>query len=324
MKASRPITADISDLPPDELVRQLNVVYHQVEAGIFDRSHPEIWIEEAPVFRELVTLAGKQLPPANLSVLDFGCGTGFAAYQTLTALGTRRISHLCCCDQSSAMLEQCKKRILPLFPEAEILSPPKRLLSDPGRTGRYDLVVTNAVLHHILDWQSLVRKLVTFLKPGGLYFMGHEPSVRFTNNREIQEACTSFLREWRWRRYFKISQWISAIRRRMPPSSDAPRMTSVIAQKRGLIKKRLSPDHVRAIVDVHVPNPSWEDCTGFDLEAAKTALSPELSFVAAKAYGFFFALVGRDLSAKWRQKEEALAKKYPMDGATFSALWRKA
>jgi hypothetical protein len=101
-------------------------------------------------------------------------------------------------------------------------------------------------------------------------------------------------------------------------------MTSVIAQKRGLIKKRLSPDHVRAIVDVHVPNPSWEDCTGFDLEAAKTALSPELSFVTAKAYGFFFALVGRDLSAKWRQKEEALARKYPMDGATFSALWRKA
>ena len=324
MKANAAITADISDLPPDELVRQLNVVYHQVEASIFDRSHPEIWVEEAPVFRGLVTLAGKQLPQERLSVLDFGCGTGFATYQTLSALGTNRISHLCCCDQSAAMMGQCKKRILPLFPEAEFSLSPEQLLADPSRAGRYDLVITNAVLHHILDWQSLVRKLVRLLRPGGFYLMGHEPSVRFTNNREIQEACASFLREWRWRKYFLISQWVCAIRRRLPPRIDAPRMTSVIAQKRGLIKRRLSPDHIRAIVDLHVPNASWEDCKGFDLEAIKTALSPDLSFVAAKAYGFFFALVGRDLSVKWRRKEETLAEKYPMDGATFSALWRKA
>jgi SAM-dependent methyltransferase len=324
VKANAPITADISDLPPDELVRQLNLIYHEVQASVFDRIHSEIWIEEAPVFRELVTSAGKQLPPADLSVLDFGCGTGFAAYQTLSVLGTHRVSHLCCCDQSAAMLEQCKKRILPLFPRAEFSLLAEQLLDDPSKAGRYDLVITNAVLHHILDWQSLLRKLLALLRPGGFYLMGQEPSSRFTNNREIQEAVSSFRREWRWRKYFVISRWVSAIRRRLPPNSEAPWMTSVIAKKRGLIKRRLSRDHIQAIVDFHVPNPVREDCMGFDLESMKIALSPGLSFVAAKAYGFFFPLAGKDVSVKWRRKEESLAEKYPMDGANFSALWCKA
>ena len=59
-----------------EMVKALNLLYHEIEAEHYDESHDEIWEQELPIFRELVGRASQGLKGSPVSLLDYGCGTG--------------------------------------------------------------------------------------------------------------------------------------------------------------------------------------------------------------------------------------------------------
>jgi SAM-dependent methyltransferase len=47
----------------------------------------------------------------------------------------------------------------------------------PVRDEAFDLVCSNAMLHHVFGYEQVVTKMVAMLKPGGKLFLGYEPNA---------------------------------------------------------------------------------------------------------------------------------------------------
>jgi SAM-dependent methyltransferase len=307
-----------------ELVRALNLLYHGIEADHYDQIHDEIWEQELPIFRELVGLAGRGQKGSQISVLDFGCGTGFGSSQVVQVLGLPRINELVCADPSEAMLARCRQRLSSFCPGTRYIADAEGFSGKEEWVGRFDLMVTNSVLHHIYDWQDLLRRLIRFLKPEGYYLMGHEPSSRFYGNPECQGHYAAFLHERRWRRFLGLGNWKRFVRRQLHLEVDLLRETASAAAKAGLTGSRLPEGIVGELVDYHVPHPGGtRSAKGLDFGEIASDPSWGLTLAAVRTYAYIGGLSERSLPAKWRRIAERLAKQYPLDGASFCALWKK-
>ncbi len=95
---------------------------------------------------------------ADLTVMDFGAGTGLLAGKLAP-----RVAKILAVDVSPAMLEQLAKK-LELGEKVEIFC--KNILDEPlGRTA--DLIVSAMAMHHVEDTNALLRALFAHLRPGG-------------------------------------------------------------------------------------------------------------------------------------------------------------
>jgi SAM-dependent methyltransferase len=307
-----------------ELVTALNLLYHEIEAQRYDQNHDEIWGQELPIFRELVGFASHDLKGSRISVLDYGCGTGFGCYQVVQVLDPSKINELFCVDPSQSMLARCKQRLSPLVPGTQYIADVESFCGSDEWVGRFDLVVTNSALHHICAWQDVLRRLLQFLKPEGHYLMGHEPSSRFYANPECQVQYAAFLRERRWRRFLGLGNWKRFVRRKLRLESDLLRDTASAAVQAGLTGSRLPGHIVGELVDYHVPHPRGvRSAQGLDYEEIASDLTWGLTLVAIRAYAYVGGLSEASLPRKWRRIAERLGAQYPLDGACFCALWKK-
>lgn len=99
--------------------------------------------------------------PADLDVLDFGCGTG------LVSLGLRPlVSSVTGVDTSRGMLDVLERKVLEqgLDGVRAVLLPPDAPLSLPER---FHLVVSSLALHHVADLAPLFARFRDHLHPGG-------------------------------------------------------------------------------------------------------------------------------------------------------------
>src|SRR4051812_17079365 len=97
-------------LPLDELVIELNALYHAYESREYDSRHPEITRQLPAIWREMAAEVQDRQPPTGWHILDFGCGTGFEAEQLLRNFPTGSIASLTCYDLSPDMLARCRER----------------------------------------------------------------------------------------------------------------------------------------------------------------------------------------------------------------------
>jgi SAM-dependent methyltransferase len=311
-------------VPLPELVWELNLLYHEIEADHYDGIHDEIWQQELPVFRELVGRAGQGLKGAPVSLLDYGCGTGFACSQAVEVLGPSSVHELVCVDPSRSMLERSRQRLSGLIPSARYISEVEAFRANQEWLGRFDILLTNSVLHHIYEWSTVLRELLRFLKPGGHYLMGHEPSSRYYANPECQRQYNAFLREHRWRRLLVPGNWTRFVRRRLGMEFDLLRDTAAAAARAGLTVTPLPARVVGELVDYHVPHPGGARATeGLNFEGIASDPKWGLAIEAVRTYAFIGGLSERTLPRKWRRVAERLSRQYPLDGACFSALWKK-
>jgi ubiquinone/menaquinone biosynthesis C-methylase UbiE len=101
-------------------------------------------------------------PTREMTVLDYGCGTGL--------LGLYLLPHVCSvtgADSSAGMLEVLDRKI------AEGGLSTMRTLRldlacDPVPDARFDLIVSSMVLHHIADPDRALRAFFDMLRPGGV------------------------------------------------------------------------------------------------------------------------------------------------------------
>ena len=116
--------------------------------------------------------AFQRLLPDSLKdkrVLDLGCGLGYFAREARTR-GARDVIGV---DISERMLEEAR-----------------RLTSDPGivyvraglenfeaEAGSFDLVVSSLALHYIADYPALVRRVASWLAPGGRFAFSVEHPI---------------------------------------------------------------------------------------------------------------------------------------------------
>src|ERR1700730_14553009 len=168
-------------LPIEQLVIEINNMFHSFDAEIYDTEHLEISEQLPPIWREMSIKVTERLESKALHILDFGCGTGFEAQQLLRNIPANSIAALTCYDPSPEMLERCREKVRPLFSDTRFCSSLEEALTP---NAPYTLLISNSVLHHLPDVTSTIRKLLPSLATHAMWLGRHEPSLRYHKNRE--------------------------------------------------------------------------------------------------------------------------------------------
>jgi len=100
-----------------------------------------------------------------LNVADIGCGTG--RYSKLFAARAPSKLRLFCCDYSSSMLKQCRKRMSLEFPFLHINYCLVNANDLPFAHACFDAITTFNAVHHF-DLDRFIAAAARVLRPGGL------------------------------------------------------------------------------------------------------------------------------------------------------------
>ncbi len=305
----------------DELVVEVNKIYHAFEAGDYDRTHPEVFEQLPPRWQEMIHRALQTLPPAPIHILDYGCGTGFAAQQALTHIPRDRVGSLVCYDPSQEMLEYCRRKIAPLYPHARFVHD----ISHIPRNHRFNLLLTNSLLHHLPHPLTAIESLMQQLDDRCIWCSGHEPSRRFYQN----QACVRLLNSYaRWKKLASLLQparLLHALRRRIWFDDRITALTAHEAHKRNLFAVKPNPRTIRLLVDYHVAHSPAEvdEGRGFCLRTMAEALESTWHLQWHETYSFLGPFCELRASKRWKTKAARLAARFPDDGACFCAVWTR-
>lgn len=100
-------------------------------------------------------------PTPAMTLLDYGCGTGL-----ISAWLAPHVGRVTAADSSEGMLASLRQKI-EQNGLATIRAVRLDLEDEPLPAERYDLIVTNMVMHHVADAQRLLKTFHTLLRPGG-------------------------------------------------------------------------------------------------------------------------------------------------------------
>ncbi len=307
-----------------ELVEAVNHIFHEIEAPFYDRRHRELREQWPAAWREMLAALGPA-PAGGWRVLAFGCGTGFAAQQVLDGLSPGSVASLTCYDLSPEMVRCCRQKIAARFPQTTFTHD----FSQITASGPYNLLATNALLHHLPEPLETIRGLLPVLSPDAVWATGHEPSCRFYQN----PSCVAHLERYRaeqrrrrrWhalRRSIGISSWLKRLRGRAPSPKA---LTAREAARRGLFQHEPPARLIDRLVDLHVAHSPQEAEAGrgFDFQAMATALDGAWRLAWVKTCAFMGPVFEGELPGRWRAACRQLAADFPHDGATFCAVWRR-
>ena len=315
-------------VPVEELVEQLNCFFHAREAAVYDNQHPEIHDQLEPVWNHMIEVGLPRQSGHPLRVLDFGCGTGFEAKLLLDSdsdgYGSYGlIGELVCYDLSPEMVEKCRAAI-------GNCKTPVRFISDLDELMReekpFDVLITNALLHHLPDPMDTIDALAPILSKDAVWLAGHEPSSRFYKNDNCHEVFEDYQRNSKLERLFSPARYIGAVRRMLHPDDDPAEGTARAAVKAGLVKKRLSRAVVYRLVDFHVPHTPEEAAAGRGLDFADMEKQNQghWKLVWKTSYNFMGPVLEDDLPSQWRSQCRLLKERFPDDGASFCTVWSRA
>ena len=143
------------------------------ESNQYDRLHSEIFnpIEQERLGKALSTaikaVRTNSSAHGGLTALDYGCGSGNLT-KHLIETGIETVS----ADISDGFLALIERN----FSQtglSKVLKVNGKDLSDVAN-GRFDLVATYSVLHHVPDYLRIVKEMCRVLKPGGVIYIDHE------------------------------------------------------------------------------------------------------------------------------------------------------
>lgn len=295
-----------------QFIGRVSNLYHEAESAYYDQIHPEL-LDAVAIWQTCLATIAPELPE-RLTVLDVGAGTGFASAVVAAALAPR-VARIVCLDPSAAMLAKARTRLRNLQPEPRFVVGDIGCLSD--REPRFDLIVTNSVLHHLPDIQAFLAQLARLLRPKGFYVAGHEPSREFFQRPAILRWTAAYRKWRRLRRLVTPSRHWNRIAGR-EVAADPEAATSAALVEQGLLSQPLPPGVIRQLIDIHVPG-----APGSGLGLGLPGLDP----ADILSGGGFHERVSisyshiKDSTAQmgplWRQVDRWLARRYPRGGSNF-------
>ena len=311
-------------LPPMEFIEVTSNLYHKFEAAAYDSRHSEIFDSPLSASWQNILKRINESPRQALSVLDIGCGTGFATKQVLAGIGAEKIQKIVCADPSKEMLIECKNALSAYPVEVEYLEATIDDLSN--RVNQFDIVVCNSVLHHVFELEAFLDIVARLVKPGGFYIVGHEPAASAMQNAEIQRYTRLFRNYSRVRKNLNLRRLASRLKRRLLKTGGTKTILEKVNDELlsgSYIKTKLDPLAITKMVDIHVPtmashNFSW----GFlGLEPKWIAKELEFDLLLTESYNHLKHIPASD--AFWQGINRSLAEKYPQQGVDFIALYQK-
>lgn len=160
-----------------------NIKLHSATAKSYDHTQPHFREENVSRVASVLRQLSKEHPRGK--VLDVGCGTGF-----ILKIGGRYFNFIVGVDITKAMIEQIRGP-----------SKPDVLLADAFslsfRDNSFDVCTSYSFLHHLADYQSVLKEIHRCLKPGGTYYNDQDPNYyAFTELRKLkrEEVASPLLR----------------------------------------------------------------------------------------------------------------------------------
>jgi ubiquinone/menaquinone biosynthesis C-methylase UbiE len=180
---------------------QFNAQTHDRISGKYDRIHGEIFnpIEQTRL-REALACAVTAVKTGSspITALDYGCGSG-----NLTRHLIEQDVHTVSADVSENFLKLIREQ----FATTGLSSTMKingRDLSDVP-DGRFDLVATYSVLHHVPDYLRIVEEMCRVLRPGGVLYIDHEVTDTYYDRpAEYVEFLQKARPAVNWQRYLRL------------------------------------------------------------------------------------------------------------------------
>ena len=298
-------------LPPEEFVAAVAETYRKVQA--VSEATMDARFRRTRAYGDFQALLREAALPAGARVLALGCGPGRAGRSAAFAAAVTR----------------------EIYPEVKI---EQAAFTPCGGTaapaGQYDLVVTHSFLHFLLDLAPLGAFLRGALDSGGRYVMANEPNARFWRNAECLSALDRVdadeARRNRLRRYTDPSRYAAKLLRSIRPArrpDPTAGVNGVLRQRFGLRGELTAPEIAR-ICDPYVPHArpghptrGYDGLDWSELEAGPLA---GLRVEAVRTSGYVMRDNPDPVPERWRALDGGLAARYPLDGCSFSALWRRA
>jgi len=311
----------------EKLVQRVNELYHDFQNEGYHYSHPEIFEQEKERWERIAKQFFNFAKPVTL--VDIGSGTGFVALTTAKRL--KKNDKFICSDISRGILEIAKKNIKKRnfsckFDFVKIRSQvPYRL---PFRGRSVDVVAMNSVLHHVKDTETFLGEIDRILKPGGLLFIAHDMNRYFYENRFLwynylffnyildpKRLIYELLKKLRLRKIAGLYYFFRPKNKNIVQEHEKiVNKVNEALLKEKLIKKPISQEEIEEIIDVKVGE-------GFKPDA----LLPGYRLLRLETYNHIFFVTIRHFNNRIiKSYDSMLKRKYPKDGATFFAIYRKA
>jgi SAM-dependent methyltransferase len=307
----------VPQIPLEQLIIELNNIYHHYEAKSYDGRHPEIFEQICEIWQEML----EEIQPApesrTLKVLDYGCGTGFELGQFIKNFKYEDVESIHCFDPSNEMLQECERSHKDYNWKNKIT-----FTNDPAQVfqgGPYDLILTNSVMHHIYDYDLVVESFYESLLPGGLWLSGHEPSSRFYKNNNCWNFYQSYEKRRRWRRFLSPKKVFKKL------SANPAKLTAQHAFEEGLFAHKPTALMISRLVDCWVAHNPGEAAAGrgFDFREQEVIRSGKLKLIKHRTYSYLGPFAQVTAPERWQRKCMNLASMYPEDGANFCAIWQR-
>lgn len=220
------------------LIKEINCIFHDAEAGEYDSKHCEImegdqaWWHElgAKYFGDTERNGG-----AGIAVLDVGSGTGFVGgiLSRYLKSGDQLINY----EYSLNMLYRSREKITSASRTCRVCFMNGDAEKIPLKDESIDVVTINAVLHHLPGYEKCLAEIDRVLKKGGIITVAHEQNRAFFRSRIFTILAMVYKR----------------LGGGMHISDSVHKKVNDGLKKKGLINADLSKEQVMKMVDVHSP-----------------------------------------------------------------------
>lgn len=305
----------------EKLVLRVNELYHNLAKDNYESTtNLEMFRQEKERWYKMGNFFKNKKP---ITILDIGTGAGFIPLTICDFL--KKLDRFICSDISKEMLNlverklknekfKCRFEYIKLDDE-----------QFPFGDKSMDIITINSVLHHIPNTERFLNEIDRMLKKDGILIIGHEPNIKFRENKYlifINHLLVLLFKPKEEIKYLsvkfgiydvldRLSKIFSSRRRKMVHQRKiiAKRINEVL-EKEGLIEKDLSIGEIMSLVDYKT--------NGFD----PSNLIPMYKSLYIETYHHLrgFEYSNKKFLGKYG---ENLREKYPLDGKTFLAIYRK-
>ncbi|MFA6217282.1 MAG: class I SAM-dependent methyltransferase [Candidatus Omnitrophota bacterium] len=302
----------------DAQVKEVNEIYHDLEAQYYVQRHPEIYVDEKSAWEQIGQTFLKS--DKQLTILDIGTGTGFVPM--LVSGYLKENDKIICTDLSEKMLKITQEHLASLnkikkeFIKADALEISKMDL-------KVDCITMNSVLHHIPDYPQVLSGLGKHVTKGGLFIIMHERNKLHSQNRSFILFVYQNLVKVRMvlkRIARNILIFLGMFRKRLGPGKDFNQKVYWAVKEKKLVGQDLTIKDINAIVDIHDPDEKGE---GFDPFKLHERFFPDFKIISVNTYKHLGAWVNESSNGINKFFSRKIKNNSPYGGALFSLIMKK-